>query len=35
MTFETRSGNTRYVARDSDGNEVADLREAIGSQARP
>ena len=34
MTFETRSGNTRYVARDSDGNEYTTFREAIGSQAQ-
>ena len=33
-TFETRGGNLRYVARDSDGNEYTTFREAIGGQAQ-
>ena len=33
QTFETRGGNTRYVVRDSDGNEYTTFREAIGEQA--
>jgi hypothetical protein len=33
-TFETRGGNTRYVARDSDGNEYTTFRENIGAQAQ-
>jgi hypothetical protein len=32
-TFDTRSGNTRYVVRDKDGNEYTTFREAIGEQA--
>ncbi len=34
LTFETSRGNTRYVARDSDGNEYTTFREAIGNQAQ-
>lgn len=34
MTFETRSGNVRYVARDSDGNEYTTFRESIGNEAK-
>jgi hypothetical protein len=33
-TFETRNGNTRYVVRDSEGNEYTTFREAIGDKAR-
>jgi hypothetical protein len=33
-TFETRGGNTRYVVRDSDGNEYTTFREQIGDKAR-
>jgi hypothetical protein len=33
-TFETRSGNARYVVRDGDGTEYTTFREAIGEQAR-
>jgi hypothetical protein len=33
-TFETRGGNSRYVVRDTDGNEYTTFREAIGEQAR-
>jgi hypothetical protein len=33
-TFETRGGNTRYVARDSDGREYTTFREAIGERAK-
>jgi hypothetical protein len=33
-SFETRRGNARYVARDSDGNEYTTFREAIGERAR-
>ena len=32
-TFETRGGNVRYVARDSEGKEYTTFREAIGQQA--
>jgi hypothetical protein len=31
--FETKSGNTRYVLRDGDGNEYTTFREAIGKAA--
>jgi hypothetical protein len=33
-TFETKGGNTRYVTRDSDGNEYTTFREQIGAQAQ-
>lgn len=33
-TFETKAGNTRYVARDADGNEYTTFREEIGDAAR-
>src|SRR5688572_3181890 len=33
-TFETRNGNVRYVARDSEGNEYTTFREQIGDKAR-
>jgi hypothetical protein len=33
-TFDTRGGNTRYVTRDSDGNEYTTFRENIGGQAQ-
>jgi hypothetical protein len=33
-TFETRGGNVRYVARDSEGNEYTTFREQIGDKAR-
>ena len=33
-TFETSGGNTRYVVRDSDGNEYTTFREQIGDKAR-
>ena len=33
-TFDTRGGNVRYVARDSDGNEYTTFREEIGQQAQ-
>lgn len=32
-TFETRSGNARYVVRDTDGNEYTTFRERIGDTA--
>ena len=32
-TFETRSGATRYVVKDSDGNEYTTFREHIGNAA--
>src|SRR5690349_24669378 len=32
-TFETRSGNTRFVLRDADGNEYTTFREEIGQRA--
>jgi hypothetical protein len=34
MTFETRTGTTRYVLRDSDGNEYTTFRESIGDEAK-
>ena len=33
-SFDTRGGNTRFVARDSDGNEYTTFREAIGERAK-
>ena len=33
-TAQTRGGNTRYVIRDSDGNEYTTFREKIGERAR-
>ena len=33
-SFETSSGNVRYVARDVDGNEYTTLREDIGERAK-
>lgn len=33
-TFETRSGSTRFVIRDADGNEYTTFRERIGEAAR-
>jgi hypothetical protein len=33
-TAETRGGNTRFIARDADGNEYTTFREEIGAQAR-
>ena len=33
-TFETRGGNTRFVVRDSDGNEYTTFREEIGNRAQ-
>ena len=33
-TFETNRGNTRYVVRDSEGNEYTTFREAIGQRAQ-
>lgn len=33
-TFETRSGNTRFVLKDADGNEYTTFREEIGNSAR-
>jgi hypothetical protein len=33
-SVETRGGNTRYVVRDSDGNEYTTFREAIGRRAQ-
>lgn len=32
--LSTRGGNTRYVARDADGNEYTTFREAIGERAK-
>jgi hypothetical protein len=32
-TFETRSGSTRYVLKDTDGNEYTTFREHIGNAA--
>jgi hypothetical protein len=32
-TFETKGGNTRYVVRNSDGDEYTTFREAIGEAA--
>jgi hypothetical protein len=34
MTFETRTGNTRYVVRDSAGKEYTTFRESIGNEAK-
>jgi hypothetical protein len=34
MTFETRTGTTRYVLRDSEGNEYTTFRESIGEAAQ-
>jgi hypothetical protein len=34
LTFETSRGNTRFVVRDSDGNEYTTFREAIGAEAQ-
>ena len=34
MTFETRTGNTRYVLRDSQGKEYTTFRESIGNEAK-
>jgi hypothetical protein len=34
MTFETRTGTSRYVLRDSDGNEYTTFRESIGEEAK-
>ena len=33
-TFETNRGNTRYVVRDTEGNEYTTFREAIGQRAQ-
>ncbi len=33
QTTQTRNGNTRYVARDAEGNEYTTFREAIGKRA--
>jgi hypothetical protein len=33
-SFDTNSGNTRYVARDADGKEYTTFREEIGEQAK-
>ncbi len=33
MTFETKTGNTRYVVKDSSGNEYTTFRESIGNDA--
>jgi hypothetical protein len=33
-TFRTSTGNTRYVGRDTDGNEYTTFREEIGERAR-
>jgi hypothetical protein len=33
-TFETKTGNTRYVVRDADGNEYTTFRESIGEAAQ-
>jgi hypothetical protein len=33
-SVETRGGNTRYVVKDSDGNEYTTFREAIGRRAQ-
>ena len=32
-SFQTRGGNTRYVARDADGKEYTTFRESIGERA--
>ena len=34
MTFETKTGNTRYVLKDSDGNEYTTFRDSIGQEAQ-
>jgi hypothetical protein len=34
MTFETRTGTTRYVLRDSNGDEYTTFRESIGNEAK-
>ena len=34
LEFETRTGNTRYVVRDADGNEYTTFRESIGKAAK-
>jgi hypothetical protein len=34
QTFDTRSGNTRFVVRDQDGNEYTTFRESIGEAAQ-
>jgi hypothetical protein len=34
MTFDTRSGNVRYVLRDADDNEYTTFRESIGEAAK-
>jgi hypothetical protein len=34
MTFETKTGNTRYVVKDSSGNEYTTFRESIGQEAQ-
>jgi hypothetical protein len=34
MTFETKTGNTRYVVKDSSGNEYTTFRESIGMSAQ-
>jgi hypothetical protein len=34
MTFETKTGNTRYVVKDSEGNEYTTFRESIGQEAQ-
>ena len=33
-SFQTRGGNTRYVARDADGKEYTTFRESIGERAK-
>jgi hypothetical protein len=34
MTFETKTGNTRFVVKDSSGNEYTTFRESIGEEAQ-
>jgi hypothetical protein len=34
MTFETKTGNTRYVVKDAEGNEYTTFRESIGQEAQ-
>ena len=34
MTFETKTGNTRYVVKDDSGNEYTTFRESIGQEAQ-
>jgi hypothetical protein len=34
MTFETKTGNTRYVVKDASGNEYTTFRESIGQEAQ-